>query len=282
MIYAEAQLETPAGRFARWSGSAGVVAVLHVTAVMVALLAWPQDPPSDERPGALMIELESLAAESPSDQQNIAEQPLFEKSVPPPSPTDQIQETPPEPSEAAEAEPVPEKAVEAAEAPPAVEPVAEPVPEELPNVEEAPLAPEPEVTLPKEVEKAEKTPEPKEKAEQKPEKKVKEKAVAKSAQKSESKKQQQAAASAKGKFDPNPIYRANPVYPPSARAAKVEGYVVVRYSVSASGAVTSVSVVSAKPSGVFNAATVAAVRQWRFKPSAQGGTRSTTVRFKLK
>lgn len=285
MIHLEAQLETPAGRVARWSGSAGVVAALHVTAALLAILAWPKDPPrEDERPGAIMIELPSLAAESPSEQQDVADQPLFEKSAPPPSPADQLQETPPEPSQVSEAEPVPEKAVEAAEAPPAAEPVTEPVPEELPKVEEAPLAPEPEVTLPKQQE-APKKAEPKEK----PKDKVKvaerakpKEAPAKAAQKSESKQQKQAAASAAGKFDPSPIYRAKPAYPSGARAAKIEGYVVVRYSVSPSGAVTGVSVVSASPPGVFNGATVSAVRQWRFKPSASGGSRSTTIRFKLK
>lgn len=93
--------------------------------------------------------------------------------------------------------------------------------------------------------------------------------------------QRQAAASAKGRFDPNPIYRAKPAYPPGARAGKVEGYVVVSYSVSPSGAVTGARVVSASPPGIFNGATVAAVRQWRFKPSPRGGSRSTTIRLKL-
>lgn len=65
--------------------------------------------------------------------------------------------------------------------------------------------------------------------------------------------------------------------------SRAEGYVVVSYSVSASGAVSNVSVVSASPPGIFNAATLAAVRQWRFKPSPQGAHgRRTTVRFKLK
>ncbi|CAN0258282.1 unnamed protein product, partial [Phaeothamnion confervicola] len=129
-------------------------------------------------------------------------------------------------------------------------------------------------------------PEPvKEKTEpvKKPKEKTEKARETKAAQKSESKQHQQAAASAKGRFDPNPIYRAKPAYPSGARASKIEGYVVVAYSVSASGAVTNVSVVSASPPGVFNAATVAAVRQWRFKPSPQGASgRRTTVRFKLK
>lgn len=272
MIYLDAQIESPAGRLARWSGSAGVIAALHVTAAVLAILAWPKEPPQEnERPGAIMIELPSLAAESPSDQQDIAEQPLFEKSAPPPSPAEQVQETPPEVSQAEELEPVPEKTVEDVKE---AEPVTEP--EELPTVEEAPLAPKPEVTLPKET--------PKEEAKKPvPRKEAREKAPnPKPAQKSESRQQKKSAASAAGRFDPNPTYRAKPAYPAGARASKIEGYVVVSYSVAPSGAVTGVRVVSASPPGVFNGATVAAVRQWRFKPSATGGSRTTTVRFKLK
>lgn len=278
MTYVEAQLETPAGRIMRWSGSAGTILALHVTAAALASLAWPHDAPKmEEQVGAITMELPSLAAESASDQQDLAEQPMFEKSAPPPSPVENLQETPPEQAQVSEVAPEPERAVEAAEAPPSV---TEPVAEELPAVDEAPLAPEPEVTLPKETaKKPEEKVEPKKKAE----KKVTEKTPApKAAQKSESRKQQQAAASAKGKFDPNPIYRAKPSYPAGARASKIEGHVVVSYSVSSSGAVTGVRVVSGSPPGIFNSATLAAVRQWRFKPSAQGGSRTTTVRFKLR
>lgn len=287
MMLARAYLETPARRLARWGGSAGMIVALHVTAGVLALLFWPGTPPRDEQlPGAILMELESLAAESPSEQQDLAEQPQFDTSAPPPSPTDVPQEVPPD---AAAAQPAPEQA---AEVPVPQEPVPETRPVETPPVEEAPLAPEPDVTLPKEVppketpveeKPVEKTEAKKEEPVKKPmEAKAEKTREAKAAQKSESKEKRQAAASAKGRFDPNPIYRAKPAYPSGARASKIEGYVVVRYSVSASGAVTSVSVVSASPPGIFNSATVAAVRQWRFKPSPQGGSRTTTVRFKLR
>ncbi|MEZ0219130.1 MAG: TonB family protein, partial [Tardiphaga sp.] len=188
-----------------------------------------------------------------------------------PSPAEEPQETPVE-------NPTPPEPV-AAEAP-------APQPDPLPQVEEAPLAPEPEVTLPKETRPEPEPEQPKKveekKSEEKPEKKTEKKADPKPAPKSDSKQQQKAAASAAGKFDPNPIYRASPAYPASARASKLQGAVVVAYSVSPSGAVTNVRVVSANPPGIFNAATLAAVRQWRFKPSPSGGSRTTTVRFKLK
>jgi protein TonB len=264
-------------RLSRWSSAAGLVATVHVAAFALAIFAWPKSPPREEPPGAIMMDLPALAAESASDQTDVSDRPEMTQSAPPPSPADAPDEAPAESALAAEAPPAEQKVAEAPPEPQQAEP--------LPPVEEAPLAPEPEVTLPKAVEPK---PEQPKKAEEKTEKKktdekaAERKADPKPAQKSDSKQQQKAAASSAGKFDPNPIYRASPAYPAGARAGKVQGAVVVSYSVSPSGAVTNVRVVSASPPGVFNGATIAAVRQWRFKPSPQGGTRTTTVRFKLK
>ena len=266
MMLALDHLDVSHQRLSRWSGAAGVVVALHVGAVALALWSWPEsEPEPQDRPGAIMMELPALAAESASDQTDLADSPEMTQSAPPPSPANEPQQE--NPSEPAPAE---EKVAEAAQ------------PAPLPPVEEAPLAPEPEVTLPKDT-----RPEPEppkkveEKVEKKPEKKAEKKSDPKPAPKSDSKQQQKAAASAAGKFDPNPIYRAKPAYPSSALAGKIEGSVVVSYSVSPSGSVTSVRVVSASQ-GMFSSAALAAVRQWRFKPSPQGGSRTTTIRFKLK
>lgn len=56
------------------------------------------------------------------------------------------------------------------------------------------------------------------------------------------------------------------VYPPAARAAGQEGYVVVRYDVDADGRVFNARVVDATPRGVFDEAALAAVSRWRFQP----------------
>jgi protein TonB len=270
MMLAFDHLDASHQRLSRWSGAAGVVVALHVGAVALALWSWPSsEPEPQDRPGAIMLELPALAAESASDQTDLADSPEMTQAAPPPSPADEPQlETPAEPA------PAEEKVAEA------------PQPAPLPPVDEAPLAPEPEVALPKVIEPAPDQPkEVEEKAEKKvepkPEKKAEKKADAKPAPKSDSKQQQKAAASAAGKFDPNPTYRAKPAYPSSALAGKIEGSVVVSYSVSPSGSVTSVRVVSAS-AGMFSSAALSAVRQWRFKPSSQGGTRTTTIRFKLK
>ena len=119
MTYVEAHLETPAGRIMRWSGSASTILALHVTAAALAFLAWPHDAPKiEEQVGAITMELPSLAAESASDQQDLAEQPMFEKSAPPPSSVENLQETPPEQTQVSEVAPEPERAVEAGRAAP--------------------------------------------------------------------------------------------------------------------------------------------------------------------
>lgn len=60
-----------------------------------------------------------------------------------------------------------------------------------------------------------------------------------------------------------------PVYPEASRAAGVEGYAEVTFEVGADGRVTSAEVTMAMPRGEFEAAALAAVRQWRFAASAE-------------
>ena len=77
------------------------------------------------------------------------------------------------------------------------------------------------------------------------------------------------------------------VYPAEARADGVEGRVVVRYDVTREGRVVNAAVVSAEPSGVFEAAALAAVSTWRFRPAVTRGEavaardRLSTLTFRL-
>lgn len=68
-----------------------------------------------------------------------------------------------------------------------------------------------------------------------------------------------------------PIKRVPPNYPPQAARDRVEGFVEVEFAVDATGKVSSVSVVNARPSRTFEAAAVAAVKQWEFAPAAGRG-----------
>ncbi len=79
----------------------------------------------------------------------------------------------------------------------------------------------------------------------------------------------------------------DPVYPAAAREAGVQGYVTVRYDVSAEGAVVNLRVLEAAPVGTFEAAVLEAVGQWRFRPPVLGGDatavrdRVSTLEFRL-
>lgn len=76
-------------------------------------------------------------------------------------------------------------------------------------------------------------------------------------------------------------------YPPAAKAAGIEGSVTVRYDVTAEGAVANARVVASAPAGVFDAAALASVRQWRFRAAVVGGVavpaqgQLSTLRFTL-
>lgn len=73
---------------------------------------------------------------------------------------------------------------------------------------------------------------------------------------------------------------ADLVYPPFARAAGVEGLVIVRYDVTAEGRVENAEVVAAEPPGVFEDAALTTVRSWRFRPPVAAG-RITAVRGRV-
>ena len=78
-----------------------------------------------------------------------------------------------------------------------------------------------------------------------------------------------------------------PVYPPMAKAERIEGAVVVRYGVAVDGRVINARIESAEPAGVFEDAALAAVRSWRYNPALKDGEPVavdnvlSTVRFEL-
>lgn len=80
---------------------------------------------------------------------------------------------------------------------------------------------------------------------------------------------------------------ADMVYPPVAKAEGIEGYVVIRYDVTAHGTVIDPEVVEAVPEGVFEEAALASIVQWRFRPATEGGKAVSTpgvvstLRFRL-
>lgn len=79
---------------------------------------------------------------------------------------------------------------------------------------------------------------------------------------------------------PGIIKRVEPLYPPIARARRLQGTVVLDAIILEDGTVGSVTVVrSAHP--IFDQAATSALKQWRFSPGREDVIMSLTVHFRL-
>jgi TonB family protein len=72
------------------------------------------------------------------------------------------------------------------------------------------------------------------------------------------------AAPAQSDAELTPIIEVSPRYPEAAQAQGLEGFVEVSFTVTPQGTVQDASVVASEPGTVFDAAALAAVRQWRY------------------
>ncbi|MGQ0618882.1 MAG: energy transducer TonB [Panacagrimonas sp.] len=68
-----------------------------------------------------------------------------------------------------------------------------------------------------------------------------------------------------------PIVKVAPIYPPRAMQRGIEGWVLVEFTVSASGTVRDAAAVDADPRGVFEDAAIDAATKFRYKPRVVGG-----------
>ena len=84
-----------------------------------------------------------------------------------------------------------------------------------------------------------------------------------------------------------PLVRVNPDYPRRALERGIEGWVHVRFTITAAGTVKDLVVVDAEPNGVFDEAASKAVLRWRYNPRVENGVavervgEQTLIRFKL-
>ena len=88
-----------------------------------------------------------------------------------------------------------------------------------------------------------------------------------------------AAAAAPTATDLRPISTSAPRYPPEALRAGQAGEVLVEFTVSPDGSVSSARVVRADPARVFDREAVAAVRRWRFEPVGEAVTTRRVIGF---
>jgi len=66
------------------------------------------------------------------------------------------------------------------------------------------------------------------------------------------------------------VHRVEPAYPPLARAARVQGDVVLSAIIDVNGQITNLQLVSGHP--MLVPAAIAAVKEWRYKPYLLNGT----------
>jgi len=71
--------------------------------------------------------------------------------------------------------------------------------------------------------------------------------------------------------DPVPVVRVNPQYPPRAAERGIEGWVELRFIISATGAVEGAEVTNSRPRNVFDRAALRAVRRWKYNPQIEDG-----------
>jgi len=71
--------------------------------------------------------------------------------------------------------------------------------------------------------------------------------------------------------DALPFVKVSPVYPRSAIARGIEGYVVVSFDIDELGRVVDAVVIEAVPAGVFERSALAAIAKFRYKPRVVGG-----------
>jgi protein TonB len=64
----------------------------------------------------------------------------------------------------------------------------------------------------------------------------------------------------------SPLSTPPPLYPPTARARRQEGFVEVEFTVAEDGKVRDIRVIRSDPPGVFERAAERSVRRWRFEP----------------
>lgn len=77
------------------------------------------------------------------------------------------------------------------------------------------------------------------------------------------------------------IQVVNPVYPQSAQARGIEGFVILEMAISERGLVMEANVISSKPQGLFDQVAIEAVKKWTFEPGIENG-KTVVSRIKQK
>ena len=76
-----------------------------------------------------------------------------------------------------------------------------------------------------------------------------------------------------------PLVRIPPEYPMSALGRRLEGYVILRFTVTETGSVADPEVLRSEPAGVFDRAASRAVLRWKYQPQIVDGKPTSVISF---
>ena len=82
--------------------------------------------------------------------------------------------------------------------------------------------------------------------------------------------------------DEVPVVRVEPIYPRRAAEQFIEGWVVLKFDITTTGATSNVKVVDAQPKRIFDRAAIRAVQKWKYRPKVVEGKALVTRNVKVK
>ncbi|HCE2678584.1 TPA: energy transducer TonB [Vibrio parahaemolyticus] len=84
-----------------------------------------------------------------------------------------------------------------------------------------------------------------------------------------------------------PLYKVEPRYPSKALKRKVEGYVIMRFTIDTTGRPKDIEVIDAEPKRMFEKEAISALKKWKYQPKVENGVsieqfgQTAKVEFKL-
>lgn len=84
-----------------------------------------------------------------------------------------------------------------------------------------------------------------------------------------------------------PLFRVDPRYPSKALKRRVEGYVIMRFTIDATGRPKDIEVIEAEPQRMFEREAIRALKKWKYQPKVEDGVsieqygQTAKVEFKL-
>ena len=76
-----------------------------------------------------------------------------------------------------------------------------------------------------------------------------------------------------------PLVRFPPEYPARARSNEVEGFVMLRFTVTETGSVADPEVLRSEPPGIFDRAAIRAVLRWKYQPQLANGKPISVISY---